>query len=281
MPLSQETKDAVIQVAAENGLDAEALLAIVQVESGGRAFSTVKGEAKPLILYEYHVFYRYPGLTDAQRSEAVRRNLASRRWGEIKYAKTQSARYAQLERAITVNEQAAYAACSWGVGQVLGEHAEWLGYGTPKALAEEAMSGARGQVNVMLSFIKKRHLIDELNSHNWRAFARAYNGSGAVDDYSAKMAAAYRSIAGHASTPAPSATLRMGQKGDDVAALQRLLRGLGYSLFVDGDFGPATRRQVTIFQKENELVADGIVGPVTMARLEALSGRPSRADGGV
>ena len=46
-------------------------------------------------------------------------------------------------------------------------------------------------------------------------------------------------------------------------------------LIVDGDFAPATRRQVILFQTDQGLEADGIAGPATMARLEALSGVPS------
>lgn len=282
MAFDQSVVEEIISVADEASIARASLLAVVEVESGGKAFSDVNGQAMPLILYEYHVFYR--NLPVAKRPEAVSRNLARRKWKELPYKKTQTARYAQLERAKSIDAQAAYAACSWGVGQVLGENASWLGYANAEALATEAMSGVAGQVRVMLRFIRRKGLMDELNQREWRAFARAYNGAGQVDIYGPAMA---RAFARHAKLhPAPALAavdqddliLRMGQRGDAVAALQRSLRALGYHLIVDGDFGPATKRMVARFQADHDLAADGIVGPATWAQIEAMEGRDFLAD---
>lgn len=64
--------------------------------------------------------------------------------------------------------------------------------------------------------------------------------------------------------------LAKGSYGDSVKALQILLIGYGYSCGVagvDGDFGSATRTAVVAYQLKNGLVADGIVGPKTWAKL--------------
>jgi hypothetical protein len=274
MAFSSEVLAAIDQAAAANGLDAAALRAVVEVESGGTALSRVDGRDVPLILYEPHVFYRWPGLTSDERDRAVARRLAARRWGDIPYPAGQAARYGQLARAAEINEQAAYAACSWGVGQVLGENADWLGFGTPKALAERAMSGVAGQLEVMLAFVRKRGLTDELNRHDWRGFARVYNGPGQVAVYADRMAAAYRRHAGRAPQPADPTILKIGMQGPEVSLLQQRLRSLGYALHVDGDFGPATKRMVQAFQADQGLTADGIAGPRTQARIDAMLGRP-------
>ena len=275
MPMQEEVRSAIAKAADTYDVPQAALEAVVEVESGRKAFTTIDGKPMPLILYEFHVFYRYPGLPDDVLREAVRRKLAARRWGDLPYAKTQSARYGQLRKAADLHEQAAYAACSWGVGQVLGENAEWLGFGTPKKLAETAMSGIAGQLEVMMAFVRKRGLLDELRDHNWEGFARLYNGPGQVAFYSTKMAQAHRRITGGAAPPprtsTSSTTLRSGARGEAVATLQRQLRALGYFLIVDGDFGPATLRMVKVFQAENDLVADGVAGPKTLGRIEALS----------
>lgn len=273
MAFSQAVLTEIEKVATAQGIEPAALKTVIEVESGGRATSKVDGRDMPLILYEFHVFHRYPGLTDTQRSEAVSRKLAAPRWGDLPYVKSQSGRYGQLKRAAKINEQAAYAACSWGVGQVLGENAEWLGYGKPKALAEKAMEGVAGQIEVMLAFVKKAGLMDELHARDWRGFARRYNGSGQVEFYASRMEAAYKRHAGGDWKPStrPALALRVGSSGDQVAEMQRKLRGLGYHLHVDGDFGPATLRMVAQFQTENGLTPDGIAGPATMARIDALS----------
>ncbi|MFQ1702483.1 N-acetylmuramidase domain-containing protein [Loktanella agnita] len=274
MAFSPAVLDEIERVALDQQIEPAALKAVVEVESAGRAFTKIDGRDMPLILYEYHVFYRYSDLTDPQRREAVRRKLASPRWGDLPYAKSQAARYNQLTRAAAINEQAAYAACSWGVGQVLGENAVWLGFGTPKALAEKTMEGVAGQLAVMLAFINKAGIMDKLKARDWRGFARRYNGPGQVDYYANRMATAYRRHAGSDWQPPEISpvSLRVGARGPDVADLQRKLRSLGFHLHVDGDFGPATQRMVRQFQAENGLVADGIAGPQTMARIEALRG---------
>ena len=58
--------------------------------------------------------------------------------------------------------------------------------------------------------------------------------------------------------------------------LQEKLRSLGFSPGrIDGDFGPGTEAAVIAFQRSEGLLADGIVGPVT---LEALGFVPALDD---
>lgn len=67
-----------------------------------------------------------------------------------------------------------------------------------------------------------------------------------------------------------SRTLRVGDKGADVRAVQDVLnfqiRRLE-ALVVDGAFGPLTKGRVVEFQRANGLSADGVVGPVTAGKL--------------
>ena len=62
--------------------------------------------------------------------------------------------------------------------------------------------------------------------------------------------------------------LRTGSRGDAVRKLQELLNAKGYTCgSVDGIFGSKTYAAVLAFQKANGLGADGIVGPLTWAKL--------------
>ncbi len=61
--------------------------------------------------------------------------------------------------------------------------------------------------------------------------------------------------------------LALNSVGGDVALLQTLLNEAGYSLKVDGIFGPKTLAAVEDFQGKNGLRVDGIVGPKTLAVL--------------
>ncbi|MGN6108315.1 MAG: peptidoglycan-binding domain-containing protein [Kofleriaceae bacterium] len=69
--------------------------------------------------------------------------------------------------------------------------------------------------------------------------------------------------------PFPTPTLRQGDRGEHVLTLQRALRALGYSIAIDGDFGPRTAAAARSFQASRELEADGIVGPLTWGAILA------------
>jgi len=59
----------------------------------------------------------------------------------------------------------------------------------------------------------------------------------------------------------------MGDQGSEVAEIQGQLANLGYDVAADGDFGPATVAAVKMFQSNQGLDADGLVGPSTYSAL--------------
>lgn len=63
-----------------------------------------------------------------------------------------------------------------------------------------------------------------------------------------------------------------GDTGQEVVQVQMYLRSFGYSVKVDGTYGPQTTRAVQHFQRANKLLADGEAGPITMA---AFAGKPA------
>ena len=72
--------------------------------------------------------------------------------------------------------------------------------------------------------------------------------------------------------------LKKGAKGEEVEALQALLKGYGYKMTdengkeygIDGSFGGATDRAVRAFQKDHGLAVDGSVGNATWSCLLGL-----------
>jgi hypothetical protein len=75
-----------------------------------------------------------------------------------------------------------------------------------------------------------------------------------------------------APAPAGGATLKVGSSGSAVTSLQAGLNRVfpSYSrLKVDGSFGPATKSVVQEFQRRAGITSDGVVGPVTWAKLHA------------
>jgi Putative peptidoglycan binding domain len=66
----------------------------------------------------------------------------------------------------------------------------------------------------------------------------------------------------------PSQTLKPGDTGAQVRALQRALKALGYPVgTVDGQYGPATKTAVAAFQHTAGLAEDGVLGPKTLNAL--------------
>ncbi len=260
------TADEIRQIAIEFGIEPAALLAVAEVESGGAVFALIEGRQEPLIRFEGHYFDRR--LSGDALAIARTAGLASPSAGAIVNPASQAARWRLLERAASIDHRAAYESVSWGLGQVMGAHWAWLGFGDIDALVAEARAGAAGQARLMAKFIDKAALRPSLLAHDWEAFARGYNGPNyRKNAYHTKLAAAYRKFAAGSvvpdkANPAPK-LLRYGSAGDAVRDLQILLSALGYPLAIDGKFGKMTEQAVIAFQHDHGLAADGIVGSAT------------------
>ena len=64
-----------------------------------------------------------------------------------------------------------------------------------------------------------------------------------------------------------SPILKLHSVGDLVVWAQEHLATAGYTIPIDGDYGPTTQAAIESFQSAEGLVADGIVGPATWAAL--------------
>ncbi|QKS72733.1 peptidoglycan-binding protein [Paenalkalicoccus suaedae] len=82
-------------------------------------------------------------------------------------------------------------------------------------------------------------------------------------------------------TPPPTQTnsqtlLRMWTTGEAVRSLQTSLKNLGYyNAGITGTFGPITEAAVIAFQRDNNIRADGIAGPMTFRALETGTPAPN------
>ena len=249
------------------GCQEAAIRAVVAVEARGTGWDT---RNRPVILFEPHVFYR--NLAGAERDEAVRQGLAYKSWKPGNYPNTSDGRYAQLDRAMKINAEAALEACSWGICQVLGENHLSLGFSTARAMVERCLESEGGQLDVMVAFVVANHLDDDLRRLDWAGFARGYNGPAyAKNAYDVKLASAYRKAL--ASKPLvydalADGMLSIGDKGEEVRALQTALADRGYYKFtIDTDFGQFTNEAVHAYQAASKLLVDGKVGKNTGQRL--------------
>jgi hypothetical protein len=65
----------------------------------------------------------------------------------------------------------------------------------------------------------------------------------------------------------PAYAVGPGDEGIKVAQVQQLLQGFGYTVHVDGEYGPQTEKAVRSWQKSNGLQVDGEAGPATLSSL--------------
>lgn len=273
-----DVQNAARKVAEGIKVEPAAVMAAIEVESGGQTFAVVDGRNEPLIRFEGHYFYRR--LSGSERDKAVAVGLASPKAGAVKNPRSQASRWDLLNRAAEIDAEAAFESISIGVGQVMVAHWQWLEYESATAMVNEARGGINGQILQMFKYIQKAGLIDALRRKDWHAFARGYNGPAyAKQGYHTKLAAAYAKFAGRGSPPSESGILKLGSRGAGVREVQALLVRAGYTIKVDGDFGPSTVAAVKAFQTSAGIKADGMVGPQTMRALESLRQGPDDKPG--
>lgn len=264
--------------AARLKIEPAALLAVAEVESGGKIFATVNGRDEPLIRWEGHYFDKR--LKGISREHARAKGLAAPKAGAVKNPKSQGPRWRILHAAQAIDSRAALESVSWGIGQVMGSHWHVLGYESVEAMVARARESAAGQLELMVRYIVEFDLADELQRRDFAAFARGYNGPGyKANAYDTKMAKAYARLSGNPPTSAATGMLRMGSKGARVRELQALLTRAGHPVKVDGDFGTATKEAVKAFQRKQQIKRDGVVGPETFRRLEEWKVSPDEKPG--
>ena len=286
--LDEQLAGQVVSAARASDIEPAGLLAVVEIESAGRALE--EDNSTPRLLFERHVFYRElnkraPG----QLQAAVAQGLAHDGWRpktQYQDQRTSAQRLELLARARAVDVECADCSCSWGLGQTMGFLAEELAFPNAVAmLSYMTTGGVPAQLELMIKEIKRKKILDALNHHDWRTFARSYNGPGyEQNQYHTKLANAYARWASHlpsavplAPLPGPSPVpapvphlsgLAEGAEGEQVVQLQRALQQRHYAVGeVDGEFGPNTREAVRAFQRNNHLLATGVVDAATLRAL--------------
>ncbi len=184
------------QIGATIGVGEDEIHAVLDAETNGKGFD---GRGRPKMLFEPHIFYRELG-KGQKRDRAVKLGLARPRW-KRDYPKDS---YARLEAAMKIDEAAALRSASWGLGQVMGFNHKLAGFDTVQEMVEAFKESEGKQLFGMITFIKNAGLADALRRHDWKAFARGYNGKGfAQNGYDKKLAASYAKWSKIKDTPFP------------------------------------------------------------------------------
>lgn len=174
--------------AARIGIGRAELLAVIQVETGGRGFQR---DGKLKMLFEPHLFYAAIGKlkNPALLTRAVQAGVAYKKWGEKPYPVDS---YARLGLAMAIDETAALQSASWGLPQIIGSNYGMAGYGSAKGMIAAFVDSEDVQLVALADFLKAAGLVPALEAHDWARVARGYNGPAyAKNSYDAHLAAAY------------------------------------------------------------------------------------------
>ena len=170
------------------GCDVAAVRAVAEVESRGSGFDA---QGRPTILYERHVFSR--NTAPKGRFDAQAPDISFGKPYEKGTFGNGEQQYVKIARAYALDPVAALKAPSWGMFQILGENHKACGYADVKSYALAMFTSPAEHLRAFVSFVRANSGMHKaLISHDWAAFARAYNGPAyATYQYDKKIAAAY------------------------------------------------------------------------------------------
>jgi polysaccharide deacetylase family sporulation protein PdaB len=155
---------------------------------------------------------------------------------------------------------------------------DWRGYSASYIYSTVVNNISPGSIVLMHALDSapntKYALQDIINTLSSRGYSFT-TVSGLIEGSSGSYSSGSSSGSYSSSGSASGSTIRQGSTGTAVRELQQALVNKGYSLSVDGVFGPMTKSAVMSFQSSVGITVDGVVGPVTWSKLGTSSGSVS------
>jgi hypothetical protein len=244
-PLSDEGMD---QVCSTLNVSRAEVWTVLSVETSGFGFLQ---DRRPQILFERHIFNR---LTKG-RHDSGNADISNARAGGYVGG---SGEYTRLEKAMSLDREAALKSASWGIGQVMGFNYAVAGFDSIDAMVSGMVKDENTQLLAMANFINGNNLASALQRQDWASLARGYNGPEyEKNKYDTRLAAAHAQYKLHL----PDLTLRNAQTA---------LLYLGIDpVYIDGIYGSLTRSALMRFQEQYGLPETGELDQETESRLLA------------
>lgn len=277
----------IADLATKAGIPPAGMVALVEVETSGKP--TEEDGRTPTFLFERHKFYSELSARKPEKlKEAIRLGLAIPRWDrehQYRDQRTSSERLALLARAKSVDEDCALRACSWGLPQLMGSECAEVGFPSAAAMVSYLTTrGIPGHIELMIRFLKGRHLVSAIERKDWPYVALRYNGAGyRRNQYDTRLAAADRKwerklptidhVGGVPAEPPPEASLTR----EEIKQIQIKLRELKYSEvgIPNGEWRSRTTGAISAFQSHEGLPVTGHYDAATRAALDEAVERPA------
>ncbi|MGB0950308.1 MAG: N-acetylmuramidase family protein, partial [Marinirhabdus sp.] len=182
--------------AAKYNLELAAVKAVNEVESVGKGFLL---DGRPRILFEGHVFWRELKKRNIDPNSLVSdrsKNVLYKNW-TTKHYEGGKQEYDRMEKAAGLSDhdavhEAAFASASYGAFQIMGFHYKTLGYPNVDSFVAHFYTHEKTHLEAFGGFCNVNNLMRHLQSKNWAAFAKGYNGPQfKKNKYDIKLANAY------------------------------------------------------------------------------------------
>ena len=179
-----------IKAAVELNVEVAVLKAVKTVESGGKAMQN----GIPTMLFEGHVFWKQLQARKIDPNKYVKgnENILYKTWTKKYYTGRNAGEYARLQKAIKINEAAAYESASYGMFQIMGNNYKVCGYNSAKEFYQALCKSEDAHFYSFINFIKAKGIVPYMQKKDWAQIAYRYNGSCyKANKYDIKLAAAY------------------------------------------------------------------------------------------
>jgi hypothetical protein len=234
-------------VVADLGVGIPELLAVLAVESKNCGFLP---DRRPIILFERHIFHKLTRGRFSERNPDISNPAAGGYAGLAR-------EYPRLEKAMALDRDAALKSASWGAGQVMGFNHAAAGFADVETMVGAMHQSEDEQLNSVAAFLKTSNFVRHLQSRDWTALARGYNGAAfAKNKYDVRLNGAFQQ---YASGALPDIEVRRTQ-----LYLTYLEFDTGT---IDGIHGKRSRSAVARFREKNEM---GNSDRVDKAALDAM-----------
>lgn len=182
------------------GCEPEIIEAVVQKEVGKTSSTfSAGGKTRLKILFERHVFWRELEKRGVDPRTLVRRDptladiLSQQPYGTYGRFADQ---YTRRDRASTINQEAALAACSYSAFQIMGNNHVACGYDTVQSFVDAMEQGdAETYLDAFVAFVQANKIDTFLQARDFEGFAARYNGPSYYKrGYHIKLARIYQRI---------------------------------------------------------------------------------------
>lgn len=184
------TDDDYTEVAADLGIEAAAIRAVVDIETG-HYHKGFNADGSTVINFDLPVFRRAAARRGIDLSKYAD-SEALKSVNTAKYGSQQAAQHARLDAAMAIDSVAAIESTFWGMFQIGGFNWKLCGAASRDEFVERMTRSEYDQLSLFANYIRNTGLLTHLKNKNWATFSRIYNGpSYAARGYHTRMAAAY------------------------------------------------------------------------------------------